>query len=55
MSRAFWERNEPLTNKNLTGVGGDADDKDSQVPDGTLTDFLSPIQDVIERVMKTSR
>ena len=50
MSRAFWERNEPLANKNLTGVGGDADDKVTQVPDGTLTDFLSPIQDVIEDI-----
>ena len=50
MSRAFWERNEPLANKNLTGVGGDADDKDTQVPDETLTDFLSPIQDVIEDI-----
>ena len=50
MSRAFWERNEPLANKNLTGVGGDAVDKDTQVSDGTLTDFLSPIQDVIEDI-----
>lgn len=50
MSRAFWERNEPLANKNLTGVGGDADDKVTPVPDGTLTDFLSPIQDVIEDI-----
>ena len=39
-----------MANKNLTGVGGDADDKDTQVPDGTLTDFLSPIQDVIEDI-----
>ena len=50
MSRAFWERNEPLANKNLTGVGGDAVDKDTHVSDGTLTDFLSPIQDVIEDI-----
>ena len=39
-----------MANKNLTGVGGDADDKVTQVPDGTLTDFLSPIQDVIEDI-----
>ena len=50
MSRAFWERNEPLANKNLTGVGRDAVDKNTQVPNGTLTDFLSPIQDVIEDI-----
>ena len=50
MSRAFWERNEPLANKNLTGVGGDEVEKDNKVPDGTLTDFLSPIQDVIEDI-----
>ena len=50
MSRAFWERNEPLANKNLTGVGKDAVNKHTQVPNGTLTDFLSPIQDVIEDI-----
>ncbi len=50
MSRAFWERNEPLANKNLTGVGRDAVDKHTQMPNGTLTDFLSPIQDVIEDI-----
>ena len=50
MSRAFWERNEPLANKNLTGVGRDVVDKNTQVPNGTLTDFLSPIQDVIEDI-----
>ena len=50
MSRAFWERNEPLANKNSSGVGGNAVDKDTQVSDGTLTDFLSPIQDVIEDI-----
>ena len=50
MSRALWERNEPLANKNLTGVGRDAVDKHTQMPNGTLTDFLSPIQDVIEDI-----
>ncbi len=39
-----------MANKNLTGVSKDEVDKTTETPTAALTDYLSPIQDVIEDI-----